>query len=68
MGFLSRNNVPEIKYLPKLRQQKSKRTHWIPSFIRRHTSESFDSLGTEKIAHKVLSKIKVKCITHNILT
>ena len=62
-GVFSRHILPRIKdrkYVINLDDEKSK------VFIGRSTVVLFDSFGIEYTSYEVLSKIKDKCITHNI--
>ena len=68
--IFSRNNLPRIKggaYVINLDDKNIKGTHWVSLFINKNKGVYFDSFGIEYIPQEVLSKIKDKSITHNIL-
>ena len=68
--FLSRDNLPRIKYglyLINLNYKQSKGTYQVSLFVVRNTSVHFDSFGMEYIPQDVLNKIKDKFFSHNIL-
>ena len=54
-------------YVINLHDKNSKETHWVSIFIDKNIAVYFDSFGIEYIPQEVLSKIKDKSITHNIL-
>ena len=62
--------LPRLKdgtYVINLDDKKTKGTHWVPLFIDKNPTIYFDSFGIDYIPQEVLSKIKDKSITHNIL-
>ena len=69
-GVFSRNKLPKVidgAYVINLDDLKSKETHSVSLFIDRNTAAYFDSFRIEYIFEEVLSKIRVKSFTHNIM-
>ena len=65
-GLFSINNLPRIKNGTNAINL-DKGTQWVSLFIDRNGAVYFYSFGIQYIPQEVLSKIKDKSITHNIL-